>query len=407
MYDDQIHVEGLDPRTFPSELWWKIATPLLAREHGFSVQEIGHSTEGRPLRHITWGDGPVRVLLWSQMHGDESTGTMALADLFRLLGEHPDHPLVVRLRQNVTLHFLPMMNPDGAARFQRLNAQGIDLNRDARALAAPEARTLKSLHDDVRPQFGFNLHDQRPGYRVGDSDRQVAISLLSPPFDESRDINDVRRRAMEVAVAIRAALEPQLAGHMARWDDTFSPRAFGDLTTQWGTSTVLIEAGGIDGDPQKQRLRRYYFLGLLAALDAIAGESHAGLDIGHYYALPQNGDVWPDLLIHGGTIVSSKLPPMRADVLIDFKQPLSEEDGRIKEIGDLSGTKARRSIDASGLFIHPLPCPLRGDTHVDEASTLTPNTRACLQLSRDVEGREVVWTLLGDVDPRRPGPSSR
>ena len=405
LYEGQLRVKGLDPRTFPPELWWEVATPLLTQERRFHVREIGQSAEGRPLRHVTWGNGPIPVLLWSQMHGDESTATMALADLFRLLGEHPDHPLVARLRQNTTLHFFPLVNPDGAARFQRTNAQGIDINRDARALASPEARALKSLHDELGPRFGFNLHDQRPGYRAGNSDRQVAISLLSPPFDESRAINDVRKRAMEVAVAIRAILEPQLAGHIARWDDTFSPRAFGDLTTQWGTSTVLIEAGGIDGDPQKQLLRRHYFMGMLAALDTIASGSHAGLDIGHYFALPQNGEVWPDLLIRGGTVVVNGLPSLRADVLIDFKHPLSEEGGKIKEVGDLSGMQARRSIDATNMFIQALPCPVRGEEHTTQTVSITPGKAACLQISRDPEGHDIVWTLVRDVNPRHRPPS--
>lgn len=52
------------------------------------------------------------------------------------------------LRKGTTLHFLPVMNPDGAARFQRRNAQGIDVNRDARALASPEARALHALRED-------------------------------------------------------------------------------------------------------------------------------------------------------------------------------------------------------------------------------------------------------------------
>ncbi len=99
---------------------------------------------------------------------------MALADLFRFLGEHADHPLVKQLRANTTLHVFPIVNPDGAARFQRRNAQGIDLNRDARMLATPEARTLKALFDQVKPKYGFNLHDQRVGYRA-------AIPTAAPP----------------------------------------------------------------------------------------------------------------------------------------------------------------------------------------------------------------------------------
>ena len=405
LYDRALRVDGLDPRTFAPEHWWRLVTPLLTDANGFRVREIGRSVEGRPLRHVAWGNGPRRVLLWSQMHGDESTATMALADLFRFLAEHPDHPLAKRLRENTTLHFLPLMNPDGAARFRRENAQGIDINRDAAALASPEARALKSLYDQVRPQFGFNLHDQRPGYRAGDSDKATAIALLSPPFDASGAINDVRTRAIEVAVAIRAMLEPELAGHIARWDEDFTPTAFGDLTTQWGTSTVLIEAGGIEGDPQKQVLRRHYFMALLAALDAIATGDHAGLDPGHYFDLPQNGEVWPDLLIRGGTLLSPGLPSRRVDILIDFKQPLSEEGGRIKEVGDLTDIDVRRTIDANGLYIQPLPCPARDGETRPGAGSITPGKPACLQISRDAAGRDIVWTLLRDVDPTHRTPS--
>src|SRR5690554_6542540 len=354
LYPDAIRVAGLEQRTFSPEQWWQVATPLLTDEAGFHVGQIGQSAEGRPLRHVQWGSGRVPVLLWSQMHGDESTATMALADLFHFLGAHPDHPLVARLRKATTLHFFPLVNPDGAARFQRRNAQGIDVNRDARALATPEGRALKALRDRIEPEFGFNLHDQRPGYREGGSDRGGEIALLAPAFDEARGVNDVRRRAMEVAAAMRVALEPHIAGHMARWDDTFNPRAFGDLMTQWGTSTVLIESGGIEGDPEKQALRRLNFIALAAALDAIADGSHAGLPRALYTDLPENGRVFPDLLVSGGTVALPGLPPLRADVLVSFRHSLAGRDGRIVDIGDLGDVRARQVVDATGLYLVPL-----------------------------------------------------
>src|SRR5690554_1875245 len=128
LYDGKLRVDGLESRTFSPEQWWQVATPLLADGSGFTVEEIGSSAEGRPLRHLQWGEGDVRVLLWSQMHGDESTASMALVDLFHFLGAHPDHPLVAKLREGTSLHFFPLVNPDGAARFQRRNAQRVDIN---------------------------------------------------------------------------------------------------------------------------------------------------------------------------------------------------------------------------------------------------------------------------------------
>ena len=118
-YVANIRVAGLEDRAFSPEHWWDVATPLATEARGFRMEEVGRSAEGRPLRHVSWGRGKTRVLLWSQMHGDESTASMAIADLFRFLGDNPDDPIVRRLRDGTTLDFLPVMNPDGAARFQR------------------------------------------------------------------------------------------------------------------------------------------------------------------------------------------------------------------------------------------------------------------------------------------------
>jgi len=399
LYDNRIRVPCLEDRAFAPAHWWDIATPLASHARGFDTEEIGRSVEGRPLRHVSWGEGDTRVLLWSQMHGDESTASMALADLFRFLGEHPDHPLVRRLREYTTLHFLPVMNPDGAARFQRRNAQGIDINRDARALVSPEARALQGLRERVRPDFGFNLHDQNVGYRAGNSDRGTAIALLAPAFNEARDVDPTRARAIEVAVAIRAVLEPYIAGHIAKWDDTFNPRAFGDLTAAAGVSTILIESGGIEGDLQKQRLRKLNFLALAGALDAIATGAYAGLPRERYDELPENGDVWPDLRVTGGTLALPGRPPARVDLLVDFERPLLERGGTLADIGDLAEVRARRTIDASGLYIVPFD-PGTGDT----PAAFATGRPAYFHLSRDPQGRDVVWTLAGDVDPAKSEP---
>jgi len=423
LYDARIRVAGLDDRMFSPEHWWDVAGPLATEAHGFQVEEVGSSAEGRPLRHVSWGQGGKSVLLWSQMHGDESTASMALADLFRFLGEHPDHPVAQRLRQGTTLHVLPIMNPDGAARFQRRNAQGIDVNRDARALASPEALALHALRERVQPEFGFNLHDQQVGYRAGESDRGTAIALLAPAFNEARDVDATRTRAIEVAVAIRAVLEPYIGGHIAKWDDTYNPRAFGDLTAKAGVSTVLIESGGIEGDPQKQRLRKLNFLALVGALDAIATGTHAGLPGARYEELPENGKVWRDLLIAGGTLALPGQPQAKVDLLVNFEHPLLERDGTIADIGDLGDTRARRTIDASGLYIVPFdrvpfdsvpsdsvpsdsaPSDSAGAGTEHARRTLAPDMPAYFHLSRDPQGRDIVWTLAGDVDPAKPGPA--
>src|SRR5690606_28187068 len=213
-------------------------------------------------------------------------------------------------------------------------------------------------------------------------------------YNEAREVNELRARAIEVSVAIRAVLEPYIAGRIAKWDDTFNPRAFGDLTSKAGVSTILIESGGIEGDLQKQQLRKLNFLALAGALDAIATGSHAGLPHALYTDLPENGRTWADLRISGGTLAIPGQPQARVDVLVEFERKLLERNGRIVDIGDLDDMPARRSIDASGLYIVP-------------TKTFARHEPARFKLSRDPEGRDVVWTLAGDVDPASPAPQER
>jgi hypothetical protein len=47
----------------------------------FEISELGKSTEGREIFIVKAGSGKTRVLLWSQMHGDEPTATQALFDI--------------------------------------------------------------------------------------------------------------------------------------------------------------------------------------------------------------------------------------------------------------------------------------------------------------------------------------
>lgn len=389
---EEVRVEGLEDRRFDQDAYWRVVRPIVRDSDLFRVEVVGESGEGRPLRTISFGDGPTSVFLWSQMHGDESTATMALADLYALFAEKTGNRIVRRIREQLTVHTLPMVNPDGAQRFQRRNAQGIDINRDARALATPEGRALKAVRDRVDPVVGFNLHDQGIGTRVGRTDRGVAISLLSPPYDHSREVDEVRFRAMEIMGVMIRAMDPLVGEHVSRYDDSFNPRAFGDLITQWGTSTILVESGGWYDDPQKQYLRKVNFVALLAALESIATGSYEGSGTDLYLGLPGNGRRIGDLLITGGTIVIPDLPPFQADLLVNYGQPLLERDGTFAEIGDLGEVEARDTLSLEGLFVHPR------DQALDRSSGGTQirvGSPAHFSVSRGAGGRNPLWTFRG------------
>jgi hypothetical protein len=258
-----------------------------------------------------------------------------------------------------------MLNPDGAELFQRENALGVDLNHDARRLATPEARALKALRDRIRPAFGFNLHDQPPRYTAGKGGRLVGLALLAPLTAPDRHrFSPTRLRARQVAATIAEVLAPEIPDRIARYDDDFNPRAFGDLMQRSGTSTVLIESGALPSDPQKQRLRALTVAAILSALDAIATESYRRADPLRYERLPVNERIETDLLVLGGRLVMGRGPPITADLALAFDDPVARVGPQLLEVGDLGGEVALDTLDASGLFIHPAPAMLvaRGDS---------------------------------------------
>ncbi|NJD19459.1 MAG: hypothetical protein FIA95_09295, partial [Gemmatimonadetes bacterium] len=387
-----VRVSGLERRDFNHTMYWGIMQPYLGGNIAWKVE--GTSAEGREIRHLTYGTGPAKVLLWSQMHGDESTASMALVDIVRFFREQPDHPLAKRIAAGATVHIIPMLNPDGAERFRRRNAQGIDVNRDARRLQTPEAQLLKRVNDELKPDFGFNLHDQGPGTRVGRTNRGAAIALLTPAFNAARDVDAKRRRAMQVASVVVTAMRPLVTDHITKYDDTFNPRAFGDLIGAWGASTVLIESGGWADDPQKQHLRKTNFVAILSALDAIATGTYAQYDPAIYDTLDPNGRRMPDLLVVGGTLAIPKLPTLQVDFLINYGLPLEKADGTITDIGDLEDVEAQDTRDLSGLYIIPLPEALDGKGGIDAGAP------ARFIVAEDPQGTRVRYRFEGGPPKR-------
>jgi hypothetical protein len=389
---DKYHNPGITERRFThATLWSALAQPLTSPD--LRSREIGQSNQGRAIRAITFGHGKTTVLLWSQMHGDESTATMSLADIVRFLAEAKGDPLRARLDSLLTITFVPMLNPDGAEIFQRHNAQGIDVNRDARRLSTPEARALKALRDELKPMFGFNLHDQGARTRVGSGGEQAAIALLAPATNEARGYNEVRSRARLVASVMTQVLAQEIPGRVSKYDDTFNPRAFGDLIQQWGTSTVLIESGALPGDPQKQQLRKLNVVAILAALDAIATGSYAKAGPDAYEKLPFNASSANDILVLGGMVVIPGREPYRADVAIAYDDAVALEGGKVREIGDLEGAIALDTVDATGLFLHPRTESL---TLKDGKSWWRIGSQAHLDIRKGADARSALVKQLND-----------
>jgi hypothetical protein len=329
----------------------------------FRVREVGKSLEGREIWDVTFGTGPFVVLMWSQMHGDEATATSALFDVYAYLRKHRDEPQVQRMLSALTVHTVPMLNPDGAERWQRRNAQGLDLNRDALLLQSPEGRLLKALRDELEPRVGFNLHNQNWSTTVGRPPKPAAISLLSVAYDEPRTVNDGRTLTKRLGAVVRDALEPFAEGRIGRYDDSFEVRAFGDNLTKWGTPVLLIETGPWPDPSPDPTLVRLNFVALLRALNALADGSVDRADAARYDALPENESQGFYQLIRNVTIhVSASVAPFTGDVGISATRRVRVVDGQrrlflmssIADLGDLRTYSGLFEIDGTGLVLAPL-----------------------------------------------------
>ena len=321
------------------------------------IEQIGASSEGRSINLLTMGSGKKKIFMWSQMHGDEPTATMGILDLLSYFRSYRSAQEVDKILAETKLLILPMLNPDGAERFQRRSVHGIDINRDALQLQTIEARILKQTRDTYSPEFGFNLHDQEPRYTVGASGKPATIALLAPSIDHAKSENAVRIRAKKVAAQLVDILSPIIPGQISRYDDAFEVRAFGDNIQKWGTSTVLIESGGSAGDPEKMFIRKLNCIALLGISYAIATGEYEQADVSNYERLPENAKNLYDLIIRGATLTQlNGAASVVVDIGINIDEVTKEngsvvEQAKVVDLGDLRTFTSYREIQAGGKSI--------------------------------------------------------
>ena len=153
-----------------------------ARGAAFKIDRMhGHPTTPLlALIRISERGAPV-IYLSAGIHGDETAGPVSL---LRLIEEGS-------FVEDASWYLFPLLNPEGASRCRRGNAAGMDINRDYRHLATPEATRhiawLKRensrfdlaicLHEDCDAK-GFYLYEFNPGTRP--SLANAALSAVGP-----------------------------------------------------------------------------------------------------------------------------------------------------------------------------------------------------------------------------------
>ncbi len=321
----------------------------------FKQNIAGESTERRLIRFITLGNGSTSVLIWSQMHGDEPTATRALLDMFSVIQNRSDSELIKTILSKLTLYILPMLNPDGAERFTRRTAMGIDINRDALALRTPEARILKSVRDTYNTRWAYSLHDQEPRYTVGGTGKAAGISLLAPARDWELSVDELRRDTMRLAVCIGEYIKQIIPDQIGRYDDALEPRAFGEALHVWGTRSVLIESGYIPRERSKETIRKANTIGLLASLYHLANKELPPDNL--YYTLPINRRYFTEYVFKNAGVYFNGAYAGTHDVAFHLENNPHYESKEISyklcltEIGDCSPYTASYVLNGSKIKI--------------------------------------------------------
>ncbi len=307
----------------------------------------GYSVQNRPLYQFDLGNGEFKVLLWSQMHGNEGTTTKALFDFIAFL--QSDDSLAVALQQRFQFRILPMVNPDGAEAYTRVNANQVDLNRDSVDLSQPESRFLRAAFDEFQPNLAYNLHDQRTIFGAGNTGNPATVSFLAPAFNEERTINTVRTQAMNVIVAINEELQKHIPNQVGRFDDGFNLNCIGDRFTNLGVPTVLFEAGHYPNDYYREYTRKMIFIALISGLKHIYENDIVDNKNELYLQIPQNNAVFYDFIYK-----NIKINYDGKEIITNFAAQYREEliNGNIEfnayicEVGALEGKLGHFSYNA-------------------------------------------------------------
>jgi hypothetical protein len=163
---------------------------------------------------------------------------------------------------------------------------------------------------------------------------------------------------MKIIVQMNTIIQKYAPGQVGRYSDEFEPRAFGDNIQKWGTSTILIESGGYNKDPEKQFIRKLNYVSILAAIYSISTSSYENIPIEKYKMIPANDRKLFDL-----KVANLSFSYLGEKYIVDLGiHNLEKENkdhsefyyiGKISDIGDLSTYYGYKVINAQSFTFQP------------------------------------------------------
>lgn len=348
----QIFEDQLFGRYIHSET---IENLLVKYSNEFKVEHIGLSVNKLPIHKILLGNGSKRIMMWSQMHGNESTTTKAVFDLLKLLSIK--NSFSESILKSCTLCIIPILSPDGAKAYTRINANQIDLNRDAQDLSQPESRALNELYNDFKPHFCFNLHDQRTIFSAGKANYPATVSFLSPAQDKERSITSTRKISMDIIAVMNTMLQQIIPNQVGRYDDGFNINCVGDTFQSLGVPTILFESGHYQNDYNREKTREFIYYSLAVAINYIANNTINGDKYKSYFDIPENDKLFLDIIYRNfPLIIEGK--EVKTDIGIFFKEALINNEIKflpeIERVGGVNHLFGHKEFTSNDLNFKPM-----------------------------------------------------
>jgi murein tripeptide amidase MpaA len=173
----------------------------LDRRSNVEYEVVAETLEGRPIPYVRLGNGDIDLFIVTQQHGDEQHATEAALRYLRSNGNGNPRGVF----DEVTLHMLPRVNPDGWAPADnnetptRANADGVDPNRQhdyepgSDDNPSPEAQAMLDTVDAVDADMVVDIHNQFT-YRSDDCEL-INTSVFWPINDAApQDAVDLSRQ---------------------------------------------------------------------------------------------------------------------------------------------------------------------------------------------------------------------
>ena len=319
----------------------------LQQNYSDSIKLIGQSSLGKPIYMMTLGKGSLKVAAWSQMHGNESTATLAMLDLLTIFEKHPE--LQDKLFEKIQLDFIFMLNPDGSELWTRRNAFDIDINRDFLRTSSNEMKILKKQILENNYDYLLNLHDQRTIFTT-DGVHPATLSFLSPSENKERDITENRKKSMAVIASVFLQMKQGLPNRIAKYTDEFYPTSSGDNFMKAGIPTILFEGGYFENDLGRSKTREYYTEAIYYSLKAMSVLKGSTLGYETYFDIPQNKESHFDI-IYRNVKLNTEFDCV-LDIAVQYREVLDEKNNLaykpfVVEVGDLSLKKAWQELDCA------------------------------------------------------------